>query len=483
MKLTGFLVIFMVFAAVNAQTDPLLSCKHRCLHVYDNTLPCQCNDVCADYGNCCSDFYTEACDQASYSSCAKRCMIVYDWDEDCQCNDQCKQNSNCCPDFDDVGCPYIQSGVTTLQPGTLTPPAMFPDSCAGRCGSKYNRTAECQCDPYCTGFNDCCDDVKTRCSNLFPTEPSPVTTTPPTLLDSCVDRCGDGLDSNFNCQCNSACVTYQDCCADYSSICIPINFDEFVSELWANDVNRIPDQYYAADYQAFKQDYGNQADLAPNNLFTTFDETYIYNQGTFQTFLNLCDNYEPYETIPEDDTASDQIEVEEFLDDIFNTEVMEITTQTLIDAGEISNEADLRAIILEIWFTHYNRKADFDSSGFEHVFCGEFKTASSVNGFHNWVTLYQREKTGDLNYHGWTGQAEPNQLGLQFKWNGAIKSRSSIVLGVSPEFELAVFTACWIINPNAITTFTVTDGSDTYDMSVQAYVQDGKYVGTCYFVV
>lgn len=74
--------------------------------------------------------------------------------------------------------------------------------------------------------------------------------------------------------------------------------------------------------------------------------------------------------------------------------------------GEISNEAELRAIILEIWFTHYNRKADFDSSGFEHVFCGEFKTASSVNGFHNWVTLYQREKTGDLNYHGWTGQAE-----------------------------------------------------------------------------
>lgn len=37
------------------------SCEDRCLVGYDASLPCQCNNQCETYGNCCSDFYSAGC--------------------------------------------------------------------------------------------------------------------------------------------------------------------------------------------------------------------------------------------------------------------------------------------------------------------------------------------------------------------------------------------------------------------------------------
>ena len=44
-----------------------------------------------------------------------------------------------------------------------------------------------------------------------------------------------------------------------------------------------------------------------------------------------------------------------------------------------------------LWFGLYRRKVDNDSSGFEHVFCGEVRDSSGdrqadkVTGLHNWL--------------------------------------------------------------------------------------------------
>lgn len=39
----------------------------------------------------------------------------------------------------------------------------------------------------------------------------------------------------------------------------------------------------------------------------------------------------------------------------------------------------------ESWFGLYKRTVENDSSGFEHVFCGEIKSQDgSVTGLHNW---------------------------------------------------------------------------------------------------
>lgn len=41
------------------------------------------------------------------------------------------------------------------------------------------------------------------------------------------------------------------------------------------------------------------------------------------------------------------------------------------------------------------------SSGFEHVFLSEVKNGT-VMGLHNWIYLSEVEKSGDLDYKGWS---------------------------------------------------------------------------------
>ena len=69
--------------------------------------------------------------------------------------------------------------------------------------------------------------------------------------------------------------------------------------------------------------------------------------------------------------------------------------------GLVTNAAAWRAEVEKAWFTLYDRSSPTDSSGFEHVYLGEYKSGNSVNGFHNWVQFYFLEKSGDLNYYGY----------------------------------------------------------------------------------
>lgn len=39
--------------------------------------------------------------------------------------------------------------------------------------------------------------------------------------------------------------------------------------------------------------------------------------------------------------------------------------------------------------------------------------------------------------------SETQLLTIQFEWNGVLKSVSSTLVGVSPEFELAIYTLCF----------------------------------------
>jgi len=39
--------------------------------------------------------------------------------------------------------------------------------------------------------------------------------------------------------------------------------------------------------------------------------------------------------------------------------------------------------------------------------------------------------------------AETQLLTVQFEWNGVLKSLSTMFMGVSPEFELALYTLCF----------------------------------------
>ena len=69
--------------------------------------------------------------------------------------------------------------------------------------------------------------------------------------------------------------------------------------------------------------------------------------------------------------------------------------------GFVNDAADFRAKILHEWFEFYDRSSPQDSSGFEHVFLGEYKGGNKVNGFHNWVQFYLKEKANEVNYLGY----------------------------------------------------------------------------------
>ena len=69
-----------------------------------------------------------------------------------------------------------------------------------------------------------------------------------------------------------------------------------------------------------------------------------------------------------------------------------------------------KTFIRGLLFTHYSRKATQDSSGFEHVFVGEFSDSSTISGFHNWVRMYLLEDQGHANYYGYIKQKQVDRF-------------------------------------------------------------------------
>lgn len=68
--------------------------------------------------------------------------------------------------------------------------------------------------------------------------------------------------------------------------------------------------------------------------------------------------------------------------------------------GGSTDDREFHDFCRELWFPHYNRDAEDDSSGFEHVFVGE-SDSGRVSGFHNWIQFYREEQRGSLDYRGY----------------------------------------------------------------------------------
>jgi len=137
-----FIMVVLLFLSASANGQAIDSCAGRCDIDYDANLPCQCNDQCEEFSDCCTDYATE-CGSAE-DSCAGRCNIDYDTSLPCQCNDQCEEFSDCCADY-------------------ATECGSAEDSCVGRCNIAYDSSLPCQCNDQCEEFSDCCTDYSTEC--------------------------------------------------------------------------------------------------------------------------------------------------------------------------------------------------------------------------------------------------------------------------------------------------------------------------------
>ncbi|GLT49090.1 hypothetical protein SLA2020_226710 [Shorea laevis] len=226
------------------------------------------------------------------------------------------------------------------------------------------------------------------------------------------------------------------------------------NRLWELDLNRlVPGKDYQIDVGEGKKVYQKE-DMAEGSLFSWLNED-IFRRPTFSRFCSLLDNYNPDVGHKEVISSEERQEQTAFIEEISRTAPIKYLHKYLSLKGIISeNYQDFKSMMATIWFDLHNRGGTSgSSSAFEHVFVGEIKQRDEqeVSGFHNWLQFYLEEARGRVDYqgfilprrHGEIPDSESQLLTIQFEWNGVLKSVSSTLIGVTPEFEIALYTLCF----------------------------------------
>ncbi|KAH9518605.1 hypothetical protein Btru_005751 [Bulinus truncatus] len=248
------------------------------------------------------------------------------------------------------------------------------------------------------------------------------------------------------------------------------------AELWANDVNRFSGSDILVNYQTQVAD-GTTTDRSGQKFFTHVNENKL-TTGTYKLMVDLLNNYDPARGNRETATTQETQEDNAFLDAILSTSVMNSLLKFLQCKGIVTSQSNLKAVLKKIWFEFYPRSGTStipDTCGFEHVIVGEYKDSTSVNGFHNWISFYEKEHTGALNYFGYVRRSNPNIIGAAFSWNNRVKTMGSFFYGVSPEFEIAIYSLCFLTNPDKACQITLNGNAVT----IMSYSKDG-HIATAY---
>ncbi|XP_047223011.1 poly(U)-specific endoribonuclease-C-like [Girardinichthys multiradiatus] len=267
---------------------------------------------------------------------------------------------------------------------------------------------------------------------------------------------------------------------------------EVLNQLWHLDSNRLkPGTDYRISLQG-KAGYvapgSNSAkDLAKAPLFAYVNEEKLKNIKTYAHFISLLDNYEMSTGVSETVTSEELQENRLFIDAIMETEVMKCAHKYLVKKGQ--SPADLgkfKRQLYDTWFRlyHRDRSGGEDSCGFEHVFVGETKHGKEIMGLHNWVQFYLQEKHGHVDYKGYKARDKKNTpdeddhvLNLQFSWKGLVKPVGSSFIGISPEFEVALFTIIFLMSSEKMTSVVVK--VDEYMLEL-VVCRHGSSIGTSY---
>ncbi|XP_060207489.1 uncharacterized protein LOC132635215 [Lycium barbarum] len=228
------------------------------------------------------------------------------------------------------------------------------------------------------------------------------------------------------------------------------------NKLWELDFNRlVPGKDYQIDCGEGKKVY-QKDDMAEGCLFSWLSDD-VFNKPNYSRFCSLLDNYNPHQGCKENVTPEEKREQTAFIEEISRTAPIQYLHKYLSLKGVVSGDyEEFKRMMTHLWFDLYSRGgSSASSSAFEHVFVGEIKERGekSVSGFHNWLQFYLEEAKGNVDYQGYIfprrrgeiPDSETQLLTIQFEWNGVLKSVSSSLIGVSPEFEVAIYTLCYFV--------------------------------------
>ncbi|RLN64199.1 hypothetical protein BBJ29_000365 [Phytophthora kernoviae] len=226
------------------------------------------------------------------------------------------------------------------------------------------------------------------------------------------------------------------------------------NKLWELDSNRLePGVHYELDLQEGKNAFA-RGDVAPDPLFAFVDQS-VFERPTYKLLFDLLDNYERETGVTEKVTPKELAENNAFLNAVIETAPLRYAHSWLVKNKKFSGDMrDFKRKLELIWFGLYRREVRNDSSGFEHVFVGEEKNGK-IGGCHNWLQVYNEERNGRIDYRGYI---RPKQRGckfmephnkeqlvtFQFQWEDEMKPVSTSLIGVSPEFEMALYTMCFL---------------------------------------
>ncbi|CAL8126904.1 unnamed protein product [Orchesella dallaii] len=342
------------------------------------------------------------------------------------------------------------------------------DSCQGRCNVTGTVPgAPCQCNTACVRYDDCCPDYYSLCLGQ---------------TGSCVGRCDQSGTVPGTCQCNKPCVDFGDCCPDYSDVCQPTDgvsdreLEDLGEELLGLDTESNAASYIQLDLQG-KTSSGSSQDVAPLPLMTVASAAYT--RPTIQKLLALHDIYDANVNIGEAYSAAEEAKINDFLDAIFATPIMQ-RAQDFLASKNLPNG---RSNFYELWFGLFSRgNGALGSCGLEHVLMAELRGTDNVLGFHNWVFYALEEAASRVNYRGWMETVDLGSKGSiiehNFVWQNTNKPVSSMFVGTSPELELALYTVCFYARSGAKCGVKL----NGQVVKIQTYTSGsrGQFVGTAY---
>lgn len=255
-------------------------------------------------------------------------------------------------------------------------------------------------------------------------------------------------------------------------------------KLRQNDDNKAKHGELDFNYQKRTTTRDNQ-DNANGKFFTKVDAS-LLRKPTYESFLKLIDNFNRDVGMkePKVSLTEEKKETSTFIDLILETKPWKTLYSFLSSKGHpfTTSPTTWRYWIAQLWFVHYSRARGVpDTSGFEHIFIGEAKNGV-ISGLHNWVRLYSLERNANeqFDYKGYLVQRFNIMASLKFAWKSEMKSSGSLLLGTSPEFDMALYTLCFLSRRGRNTCDIELDGCPlqitSYDIT-----QNGKvYIGSIF---
>uniref|UniRef100_A0A0K0F3R5 Endoribonuclease n=1 Tax=Strongyloides venezuelensis TaxID=75913 RepID=A0A0K0F3R5_STRVS len=190
---------------------------------------------------------------------------------------------------------------------------------------------------------------------------------------------------------------------------------------------------------------GNGKEDIQAPLFTYVNED-LFKKPVYKALIDMYDNL-----IFRPPVCKDDLEIEgkkkmliyNFLNIYTNTTVFKMGYKYLVESRLIPDDWNLFYNKLYVfWFGTYTRcHGALGSSGWEHVFSGEWK-GDEIDGHHNWIRYYLLQKEGRINYYGHMGHNGDMIGAIQYTWDGYLKKVGGFFMKTSPSFDFTVATLC-----------------------------------------